>query len=64
MDDLTDLLTVEDAAQLLRLKKQTVYALVMKRQLPFVKIGGSLRFSREQLRDYITDHTTRPLPVK
>ncbi len=47
------LLTVREAAKLLRLGEITVYRLVQRRQLPGFKVGGSWRFSRGLLDEWL-----------
>lgn len=47
------LLTVREAAQLLRLGEVTVYRLAQRRKIPAVKVGGSWRFSRGMLQEWL-----------
>src|SRR3989338_7630917 len=47
------LLTVREAAQLLRLGEVTVYRLAQRRKIPAVKVGGSCRFNRGLLEDWL-----------
>ena len=47
------LLTVRDAARLLRLGEITVYRLAQRRKIPAVKVGGSWRFSRGLLEQWL-----------
>jgi excisionase family DNA binding protein len=42
----SDLLTVKEAADLLRLQVSTIRAWVLKRRVPFVKLGGKRVFFR------------------
>jgi excisionase family DNA binding protein len=44
----SDLLTVGEAADLLRLKVSTIRAWVLQRRIPFVKLGGKRVFLRRQ----------------
>lgn len=48
-----DLLTVREAAKLLRLGEITVYRLAQRRKIPAVKVGGSWRFSRGVLEQWL-----------
>ena len=52
------LLTVIDAARLLRVSKWTVYRLVASGSIPVVRFGGTLRFRVADLEDFINgaDH--------
>jgi excisionase family DNA binding protein len=45
----SDLLTVSEAAALLRLKISTIRAWVFRRRIPFVKMGGRILFRRNDL---------------
>lgn len=43
------LLTVDDVAAMLRLKRQTIYNKVSANEIPHTKIGGALRFRRADI---------------
>lgn len=47
------LLTAEDVAKILQVNTQTVYQLKARHQIPFVKIGGAVRFDEEQIQEWI-----------
>ena len=51
------LLNVEEAARYLGLKVDTVYKKARPRELPYVKVGRSLRFDVEALKRFIEEHT-------
>ena len=46
---LAPLLTVEQVSRLLQLHPNTVYRLVRRSRLPFVRIGRSIRFDRAEI---------------
>jgi excisionase family DNA binding protein len=48
-------LTPPELAQLLGISKASVYRLVGNGSLPFYKIGGSLRFSEQDISQYLED---------
>ncbi len=50
------LLNMDEAASLLNIKKSTVYSLVMRREIPVVKLGKLNRFRREALDRWILAH--------
>ncbi len=52
------LLTVREAAALLRLGEITVYRLAQRRKIPAVKVGGSWRFSRGMLDEWLRNGGT------
>lgn len=49
------LLDVRQAAALLSVSTRTVYTLVAKGQLPYARVGGSLRFVPEVLEQWLRD---------
>ena len=51
------LLNVGEAARYLGLKVDTVYKKSRFRELPYVKVGRSLRFDVEALQRFIEQHT-------
>ncbi len=56
-----ELLTYAEAGELLGLKLSTLYAMVSRRQLPHVRLGGRLvRFDRAELESWIA---ARRVPV-
>jgi excisionase family DNA binding protein len=50
-----ELLTVEQAAEFLSLSKPTVYSLISKKELPFMKRSKRCYFSKVELTKYIKD---------
>lgn len=55
------LINLDQACDLLNLKKPTIYKKVCSRQIPFIKIGGKLLFSLEKLEEWIKDHEVEML---
>lgn len=47
------LLNMDDASSLLGLKKSTLYAMVMRKQITHIKLGKLTRFRPEDLQAYI-----------
>ena len=47
------LLTIDEAAQLLRVGRSTLYTWAYRRQIPSQKVGKSLRFRREDLEAWL-----------
>ena len=47
------LLTIDQAASLLSKKKQTIYRLVGKAEIPHYKVGNRLYFKREELLEWV-----------
>jgi putative molybdopterin biosynthesis protein len=54
------LLTAEDVAQQLRIKKYTVYELIKRGELPSSKVGKQVRVSQEDIRRYLEASKTGP----
>jgi excisionase family DNA binding protein len=55
-----DLLTMEEAAGLLKLKKSRLRQAVFRREVRYVKLGALIRFKREHLLEWIEQRTTGP----
>ena len=54
------LLTVKDAAKFLNVSAMSIYREVNAGTLPHVRIGRSIRFSKEALDAYIENQVTAP----
>ena len=54
-----NLLTVEDVAALLKVEKQMIYKLKRDKKIPFVKIGGVIRFRRVDVNEWIESAVVR-----
>lgn len=55
------LLTVQEAASLLRISVSSVRRLQQNRQLPFIKVGGSVRFTASDLSAYVAQQRVGPV---
>jgi excisionase family DNA binding protein len=53
------LLNADEAADLLHVPRSTVYELVRSRHLPHVRVGRSLRFTRQQLACWVDANSFR-----
>ncbi len=58
-----ELITPNDLARLLKISKAGVYRLVDKRQIPFHKVMGSLRFNKEDVMSFLQDNRIEPIGV-
>ena len=54
---MADLLTVKQVAHYLNVSRSHVYDLMHEAKLPYVKIGGAYRISRETLEAWIIKNT-------
>jgi len=53
--DALELLTVDEAADLLRVKPSTIRAWVLKREIPFLHVGRLVRIRRSDIEALIED---------
>ncbi|MFA4942220.1 MAG: helix-turn-helix domain-containing protein [Patescibacteria group bacterium] len=53
--------TPDDLAAIFSISKPTVYKLIAKRILPFYKIGGSIRFFKDDLEEYLNGTRIDPI---
>ncbi len=58
---ITKLMTPGELSELLSVSKTTINRLVGKRIIPFYKVGGSLRFERSEIMEYLKDNRIEPI---
>lgn len=61
MENNLKLITVKELTEIIRLKKSSVYSLVYKRSLPYVKIGAKTLFKISDVEKFIEDNTHKSL---
>ena len=59
IDDLPSVMTVQEAAIVLRLKRSTAYELVRRKMIPSFRIGRHIRISRAELEKLINQTEPR-----
>lgn len=52
------LLTIDEACELLAIRRTKLYALMERGELPYVKIGKCRRLKRADVQKLVEDHTT------
>ena len=52
-----DLLTIKEVAELLRISGSLVRRLQQNRRIPFIKVGGSIRFNKRDVAEYLRQRT-------
>lgn len=55
------LLTIKEVSNILKISESTLYRWVHKKEIPFVKLGGKLRFSPDAIQEYIKKNSVRNL---
>lgn len=58
------LVNVQEVAQRLNMAVTTIYKMVNQRRIPYVKIGGALKFNLTQVERWVQDQTVMPMAVK
>ena len=53
----TDILTIREVADYLKVTERTLYRLVQDGEVPGFKVGGSWRFRRDDLEQWITQRS-------
>jgi excisionase family DNA binding protein len=51
----TDILTIQEVAQYLKLNEKTAYRLASEKKIPGFKVGGSWRFKRDDINSWIEE---------
>jgi excisionase family DNA binding protein len=59
--DEPELLTIDEASAFLRLAKPTIYSMVSRGRLPYMKRAKKLYFSKVQLMDYLKAGKVNPI---
>ena len=59
MDD-TDVMTVREVAEYLKVKERTIYRLVARGDIPAFKVGGSWRFRKGEIDQWTESNAIRP----
>jgi excisionase family DNA binding protein len=54
------LMSPDELSSFLSISKSTIYRLVETRKIPFFKINGSLRFSRDDISGYLSNNRFEP----
>jgi len=48
-----ELLTIKEVAEFMKVSLSSIRRLQQQRQLPFIKVGGSVRFTKSDIVEYI-----------
>ena len=56
-----DLLTITEAAKLLKISVSGMRRLQQRRLIPFFKVGGTIRFAKSDLLAYLRKHRIEPV---
>lgn len=52
-----NLITIQELSILLQISISTLYRWVHKKEIPYVKLGGKLRFSKSDIDDFIKQNS-------
>ncbi len=55
IDKSNELLTIEELAKILAIKKSHIRSLVFKKKIPYLKVGKLIRFSPDEIKRWIED---------
>ena len=55
----TDIMTIREVADYLKLTEKTAYRLVAEGKIPGIKVGGSWRFKRSEIERWIDERSQR-----
>ena len=57
MENNLKLITVKELSDIIRLKKSSIYSLVYRKAIPYVKIGSKTLFKLSDIEKFIEDNT-------
>ena len=55
----TEIMTIHEVAEYLKLNEKTAYRLASKGEIPGFKVGGSWRFKRQDIEHWIEQQTKK-----
>ena len=55
----SDILTIKEVAEYLKVKEKTAYKLVAEGKIPGFKVGGSWRFRKREIEEWIEKKSQR-----
>ena len=59
MNSFGRLMTVEDLAKVLNVKKSWIRGAVFTKKIPYIKVGNLVRFREEELKNWILKNTVK-----
>ena len=63
-DKASELLTCDELMQILKVSRVTIYRLKERRQIPFYKVGGSIRFDKKDVSLYLQQRGVESIGIK
>jgi excisionase family DNA binding protein len=55
------LLTITEVANYLKISKSTIYKMVMRREIPFIKLRGTLLFEQDELNQWLASYSRKTI---
>lgn len=59
--DFMRLMTATEVCDQLRMKKSTLYQMTCGKQIPYIKVGGLLKFDQKQIDDWLQGQSVLPI---
>ena len=54
-------MTIDDLCEQLKMKKSTVYQMTCAKKIPYIKLGGLLRFDQKQIDAWLAEKSVQPI---
>lgn len=61
---MNEILTIEQLSEYINIPKSCLYQKVMRRDIPFYRIGRLLRFKKSEIDEWLNDHRVERLDAK
>lgn len=55
------MMTIDDLCEQLKMKKSTVYQMTCAKKIPYIKLGGLLRFDQKQIDAWLAEKSVQPI---
>jgi excisionase family DNA binding protein len=63
-DNNSDIMTVREVADYLKIAEKTAYRLVLDKKIPGFKVGNAWRFRKKEIEDWIVNQTKGSASIK
>ncbi len=56
-------MTLNEVSKMMRVSARTIYRMVAKKEIPYIKFGGSIRFSKDEILKMVNKKAVMQRPL-